>query len=309
VSAQVPRLKELGSKLSRLSSGGSGSSSAPSLKRQRSSMSGGGGGKQGPGLKRTASAGQRISTPRNRSHVPNFPTDGGYGGKDSTISLLKQELDALKQRVATMSESKPTRRPKSKPLPASARPLNFEEKKQLSLGINKLPGDKLARVVAIIRENGMPLGGKGAADEIEIDIDALDIPTLRKLQRYVKSSLAPQRRKSAGAPFTSQSSPRFSAGASPFTAAAAQSPTSNAMPQAQSNSMLQHVHEVEQGTQRRLEAVRAQLQDLAQQSSSPAEDIRMGSALFAPDTQGRTTLFDDDLGSDGTSSSSDDDDL
>ncbi|CAN0150936.1 unnamed protein product, partial [Phaeothamnion confervicola] len=66
---------------------------------------------------------------------------------------------------------------------APQEPLTFDEKRQLSDDINKLTPDKLTRVVQIIQER-MPLGSRGE-EEIEIDIDSMDTPTLRDLQRYV----------------------------------------------------------------------------------------------------------------------------
>jgi hypothetical protein len=63
--------------------------------------------------------------------------------------------------------------------------MGFEEKRSLSLAINKLPGDKLDRVLQIISER-MPLGSQNGDEEIEIDLATLDTPTLRHLQEYVK---------------------------------------------------------------------------------------------------------------------------
>jgi len=68
--------------------------------------------------------------------------------------------------------------------------MTYEEKCELSENINKLPGPKLGRVVQIIKEH-MPNLKQSDPDEIEIDIDALDNSTLRHLESYVKSCLAP----------------------------------------------------------------------------------------------------------------------
>jgi hypothetical protein len=201
---------------------------------------------------------QRLSTPRQRQS--NF---GGGSAKDDTIDLLKQELFALKQQVATMASMPKSTGKRASSVNLAARTLNFNEKKKLSLGINKLPGDKLARVVSIIRENGMPLGGKGATDEIEIDIDALDTITLRKLQKYVKASLAPKAKP------RKRKADNFSS-------------LSKATPGVSKPELLEHVEKVEMGTQQRLEAVRAQLQGLAEGRQDQMES-REGSALFAND--------------------------
>jgi hypothetical protein len=65
--------------------------------------------------------------------------------------------------------------------------LTFDEKRELSTRINQLDADKLARVVQIIAER-MPLGSHSTSEDIEIDIDSLDVVTLRKLQDFVKVS-------------------------------------------------------------------------------------------------------------------------
>jgi hypothetical protein len=82
------------------------------------------------------------------------------------------------------------------------RPMQFEEKRSLSLAINKLPGDKLNRVLQIISER-MPLGSQNGDEEIEIDLAKLDSGTLRLIQRYVKSALP--KKKVQRAPTTKRS--------------------------------------------------------------------------------------------------------
>eukprot|EP00698_Gefionella_okellyi_P021286 TRINITY_DN6861_c0_g1_i1.p1 TRINITY_DN6861_c0_g1~~TRINITY_DN6861_c0_g1_i1.p1 ORF type:complete len:800 (-),score=208.26 TRINITY_DN6861_c0_g1_i1:193-2592(-) len=80
------------------------------------------------------------------------------------------------------------------------KPMTFEEKRQLSLDINRLPQDKLPRVVQIITE-AMPQAGN--QEEIEIDIDALDTRTLRQLERFVRICLnrsAPKKRRNVSTP-------------------------------------------------------------------------------------------------------------
>ena len=68
------------------------------------------------------------------------------------------------------------------------RPLTFDEKRKLSLDINKLSADKLTRVLQIISER-MPISKQDTDQEIEIDIGSLDTQTLRHLQNYVKVSV------------------------------------------------------------------------------------------------------------------------
>uniref|UniRef100_A0A3Q2PJY7 Bromodomain-containing protein 3 n=1 Tax=Fundulus heteroclitus TaxID=8078 RepID=A0A3Q2PJY7_FUNHE len=67
-------------------------------------------------------------------------------------------------------------------------PMTYEEKHQLSLDINRLPGLKLARVVEIIQSRE-PAACSTDLDEIEIDFEILNTSTLRELEQYVRSCL------------------------------------------------------------------------------------------------------------------------
>merc|ERR1712029_305399 len=60
-------------------------------------------------------------------------------------------------------------------------PMTYDEKRQLSLDINKLPGDKLGRVVQIIQQREPALRDSNP-DEIEIDFETLKPSTLRALE-------------------------------------------------------------------------------------------------------------------------------
>ncbi|XP_044529077.1 bromodomain testis-specific protein [Gracilinanus agilis] len=76
----------------------------------------------------------------------------------------------------------------------NAKPMNYDEKRQLSLDINKLPGDKLGRVVHII-ESREPSLRNSNPDEIEIDFETLKASTLRELEKYVMACLRKRPRK------------------------------------------------------------------------------------------------------------------
>ncbi|XP_010221204.1 PREDICTED: bromodomain testis-specific protein [Tinamus guttatus] len=69
-----------------------------------------------------------------------------------------------------------------------AKPMNYDEKRQLSLDINKLPGDKLGKVVHIIQSREPSLRNSNP-DEIEIDFETLKASTLRELEKYVAACL------------------------------------------------------------------------------------------------------------------------
>lgn len=67
-------------------------------------------------------------------------------------------------------------------------PMTYNEKHQLSLDINRLPGMKLGRVVHIIQTLEPSMCDTNPL-EIEIDFEILKPSTLRELEQYVKSCL------------------------------------------------------------------------------------------------------------------------
>nr|XP_009912087.1 PREDICTED: bromodomain-containing protein 3-like [Haliaeetus albicilla] len=75
-----------------------------------------------------------------------------------------------------------------------AKPMNYDEKRQLSLDINRLPGDKLGKVVHIIQSREPSLRNSNP-DEIEIDFETLKASTLRELEKYVATCLRKRPRK------------------------------------------------------------------------------------------------------------------
>uniref|UniRef100_A0A915PH32 Bm4523 n=1 Tax=Setaria digitata TaxID=48799 RepID=A0A915PH32_9BILA len=81
----------------------------------------------------------------------------------------------------------------------TAEPMSYDEKRQLSLDINKLPGDKLSSVVSII-ESREQLPGFNP-EEIEIDFETLKATTLRELEAFVAACLKKKPRK----PYTPKS--------------------------------------------------------------------------------------------------------
>ncbi|KAK7095192.1 hypothetical protein V1264_006636 [Littorina saxatilis] len=83
----------------------------------------------------------------------------------------------------------------------NVKPMSYDEKRQLSLDINKLPGDKLGRVVHIIQTREASLRNSNP-DEIEIDFETLKPSTLRELEKYVLSCLKKKPRK----PYTKRQS-------------------------------------------------------------------------------------------------------
>lgn len=93
--------------------------------------------------------------------------------------------------------------------------MSYDAKRQLSLDINKLPGDKLGRVVHIIQSREPSLRDTNP-EEIEIDFETLKPSTLRELESYVTSCLRKKPRKpygeltNHGETFGADSAPRSS---------------------------------------------------------------------------------------------------
>ena len=69
-----------------------------------------------------------------------------------------------------------------------SRSMTYDEKRQLSLDINKLPGEKLGRIVHIIQSREMSFQDS-SPDVIEIDFETLRSSTLRELEKFVHSCL------------------------------------------------------------------------------------------------------------------------
>ncbi len=67
-------------------------------------------------------------------------------------------------------------------------PVTYQEKKQLKLDIDKLPGDKLGKLVNIIHARESCLRDS-TLEEIEVDFEMLKPSTLRALQSFVAACL------------------------------------------------------------------------------------------------------------------------
>ncbi|XP_024127837.1 bromodomain-containing protein 4 isoform X3 [Oryzias melastigma] len=117
--------------------------------------------------------------------------------KTKTINISKEIVSKKK---ASKKEVKNNHPSSLQPVPSleedlgslvsgeKCKPMTYEEKRQLSLDINKLPGDKLGRVVHIIQSREPSLKNSNP-DEIEIDFETLKPSTLRELERYVSTCL------------------------------------------------------------------------------------------------------------------------
>ena len=171
--------------------GGGSSSAAAGGAGKAGGDDGGGGAGGGAGKKRGKPHGGPESASKRLLNSPLDVGRAGVAGGDAahvsaaSVAELKVEMAALRHQLAKMAAmAMGGAQPQSA---VAMGELTFEEKRELSQRINQLEADKLAKVIQIIAER-MPLGAVGADDNIEIDIDTLEVTTLRRLQRYVKVS-------------------------------------------------------------------------------------------------------------------------
>ncbi|XP_075792639.1 bromodomain testis-specific protein [Pelodiscus sinensis] len=139
------------------------------------------------------------------------------GREKSKHKCVNQKKKKLKQKKSKKKWSLNTQSKKTKQQVSlthksededSAKPMNYDEKRQLSLDINKLPGDKLGKVVYIIQSREPSLRNSNP-DEIEIDFETLKASTLRELEKYVMACLRKRRRKHAKKPEKSKEELNF----------------------------------------------------------------------------------------------------
>ena len=107
------------------------------------------------------------------------------------MEQMQRDLEALKNKGSSSAKKPADGSSKKKAANNANRIMTFEEKRTLSLNINKLPHDKLGKVVEIIKKRRSNVVGN--SEEIEIDIDLLDNTTLRELDKYVRDCLNPSK--------------------------------------------------------------------------------------------------------------------
>lgn len=131
---------------------------------------------------------------------------GSTKKRRSELEMMKQQIEEMKAQIRMMHASRGSTPVGGGTTPSAQRELSgddlnramtFEEKRQLSKDINKLPEAKLGRVIQIINERVPLKPGQSVDDEIEIDINSFDTPTLRTLQAYVRSVLSNKRRRTS----------------------------------------------------------------------------------------------------------------
>lgn len=156
-------------------------------------------------IKSSRRSGRVIKTPKFLSTSPRSPPSTPAPKKHTSTAkkgpaegtALKKQLAALNASVVNLSKQlaqKPVveRAPKV-PKNIETVPLTNREKQMLKADIFKLPSNKLDPIIQMCSRNS-GVEDKNE-DSITIDIDKLDIPTLRELQKYVKKCIGQINRK------------------------------------------------------------------------------------------------------------------
>ena len=169
-----------------------------SAARKRLRRQPGSGGDRGPGPGRKKPANSLVSPAPNASGVGDLNHDTpkgrgrGVAPGGGPPPSKKPKVSGPAGRGTGGAKAKP---PTAAPEPDyqsdeedTAIPMSYDEKRQLSLDINKLPGDKIGRVVHIIQSREPSLRETNP-DEIEIDFETLKASTLRELEKYVAGCL------------------------------------------------------------------------------------------------------------------------
>eukprot|EP01104_Vermistella_antarctica_P009096 TRINITY_DN231_c0_g1_i1.p1 TRINITY_DN231_c0_g1~~TRINITY_DN231_c0_g1_i1.p1 ORF type:complete len:937 (-),score=297.03 TRINITY_DN231_c0_g1_i1:1438-4248(-) len=200
------------------------------------------------------------------------------GVKDHTISNLRGQVQSMQEQIRQLSTTpSPTAKAVAETVTShlddSEKNMSREEKRQLSLDINDLPMEHLGMVVQIIHDSMPQLADANSPDEIEIDIDVLEVSTLRTLERYVlsckqKAQPPPGRKRKQPSASSSSSAAYAPPAPQPKKAASSTKMQSSVAPKPRqssnrhSQSRLQLAEEAEQGTNAKIADVQRELEEL-----------------------------------------------
>ncbi|MGH0177320.1 UNVERIFIED_CONTAM: hypothetical protein FKN15_074983 [Acipenser sinensis] len=144
---------------------------------------------------------ERSEKPAKPAKVPKTPRSSSTGGKKSGGGKKNSKTTKSSRKSSSTPRPAPPPPPPPPAIPhydseeeEDTKPMSYDEKRQLSLDINKLPGEKLGRVVHIIQSREPSLRDSNP-EEIEIDFETLKPSTLRELERYVMTCLRKKPRK------------------------------------------------------------------------------------------------------------------
>ncbi len=122
-----------------------------------------------------------------------FDDSTTMGQTNNSLHDLHEHLKRVETQIQSLAKSRPSPAVRSsaqaKPRPddVEKRPMTFEEKRKLSVNLESLPGDKLERIVQIIKKRNPEVGQN--EDEIEVDIDSFDNDTLWELDRFITNCM------------------------------------------------------------------------------------------------------------------------
>lgn len=127
---------------------------------------------------------------------PKLPKKPKVKAAPKTGKVPRRKRTSSHDRVTFATATSTTPTPQQPELTEEeCKPMSYDEKRQLSLDINQLPGDKLGRVVHIIQTREPNLQGQDTnPEEIEIDFETLKPSTLRELQKYVLDCIREQKK-------------------------------------------------------------------------------------------------------------------
>ena len=133
--------------------------------------------------------------------TPNSSGEGTAASQRRMADMMRQ-MEQMKREIEMVKSTKSTSHKKAadggkrkSSGGSSNKVMTFEDKRNLSLNINKLEHNQLGKVVEIIKKRRSNVVGDN--EEIEIDIDLLDNTTLRELDKYVKDALIQKAKPSA----------------------------------------------------------------------------------------------------------------
>lgn len=124
-----------------------------------------------------------VRNRRKRSPASTGATSGASPKLDDAFRVISERMDQLRRQLGGMAGAGPRRAaPRRAPRRPTQRPISIRERQQLKTQIMALPEHRLVGVADIVRD-ATP-GDDGG--HVEIDLEALDNGTLRKLQAYVR---------------------------------------------------------------------------------------------------------------------------
>merc|ERR1712159_18472 len=121
-----------------------------------------------------------------------------YEDPDFDFDDARMDEDVYKEFKEESRARKEIKRAARAEVALPQREMSFDEKHELTMLLQELPEEKQGRVVQIVSESRKGMD-QADDDEIEINIEELDSPTLWKLDKYVRGVLRPKKRKLSAA--------------------------------------------------------------------------------------------------------------